>query len=366
MEEKKIRVAITHGDTNSIGYEIIFKVFADPAILELCTPIIYGSPKVAAYHRKAMDLEANFTIINSAEEAHDGKVNLLTTFDDEVKVELGQPTTESGYAAMSAIVRALDDYKKGLFDVLVTAPVSASNISTEEHPFSSQAHFLARSLGSTGLSMLVNEQLRVALATVDLPISEVTGLINKQLIIDKVTAVQHALKRDFRISNPRVAVLALNPQIGNESQEGSEETEIIAPAISELKNSGIATFGPYAADDFFAHADYEHFDAVLAMYYDQGAIPFKLLGENESVCYTAGLPMVHTEPGHGPAFDIAGKGTADENQLRQAIYLAIDVFRNRAEYDEPLGNPLPKLYREKRDDSEKVRFAIPKKKEAKA
>lgn len=365
MEEKKIRVAITHGDTNSIGYEIIFKVFADPAILELCTPIIYGSPKVAAYHRKAMDLQANFTIIGSAEEAHDGKVNLLTTFDDEVKVEMGQPTTESGYAAMCAIVRALDDYRKGLFDVLVTAPVSASNISTEEHPFSSQAAFLSRSLGSESVAMLVCERLRVALATVDMPLAEVSRVVNKQLIVDKAKAVEHALKRDFRISNPRIAVLALNPLQGDELKPGSEEAEIIAPAISDLMASGTKAFGPYAADDFFARGDFECFDAVLALYYDQGAIPFKLVGENESVCFTAGLPMVHTEPGHGPAFDIAGQGKADENQLRQAIYLAIDVFRNRAEYDEPLGNPLPKLYREKRDDSEKVRFAIPKKKEPK-
>lgn len=366
MEEKKIRVAITHGDTNSIGYEIIFKVFSDPAILELCTPIIYGSPKVAAYHRKALDMEANFTIISNAEEAHDGKVNMLTTFDDEVKVEMGQPTTESGYAAMCAIVRALEDYKKGLFDVLVTAPVSSSNISTEGHPFSGQAAFISRSLGSDNLAMLVNEHLRVALATEDMPIAEVSRVVNKQLVVEKVKAVQHALKRDFRISNPRIAVLALNPQVDNDSKEGSEETEIIAPAISELMASGVSAFGPYAADEFFARADYEHFDAVLAMYYDQGAIPFKLIGEDESVCYTAGVPVVHTAPGHGPAFDIAGQGKANENQLRQAIYLAIDVFRNRAEYDEPLGNPLPKLYREKRDDSEKVRFAIPKKKEPKA
>ena len=366
MEDKKIRVAITHGDTNSIGYEIIFKAFADPAMLELCTPIIYGSPKVAAYHRKAMDLQANFTIINSAEGARDGRVNLLTTFDDEVKVEMGQPTAESGYAALCAIVSALEDYKKGLFDVLVTAPVTASNITTDEHPFTSQASFLARSLGSTPTEMLVNEKLRVALATVDTPLADVSREVNKQLIAERATAVQHALKRDFCISNPRIAVLALNPVVGQEYAQGSEETEIIQPAISELKAAGIQAFGPYPADDFFARADYEVFDAVLAMYHDQGTIPFKLLGGDEAVCYTAGLPMVHTQPGHGPAFDIAGQNKASESQLRQAIYLAVDVFRARAYYDEPLADPLPKLYREKRDESEKVRFSIPKKKEAKA
>ena len=366
MEDKKIRVAITHGDTNSIGYEIIFKAFADPAMLELCTPIIYGSPKVAAYHRKAMDLQANFTIINSAEGARDGRVNLLTTFDDEVKVEMGQPTAESGYAALCAIVSALEDYKKGRFDVLVTAPVTASNITTDEHPFTSQASFLARSLGSTPTEMLVNEKLRVALATVDTPLADVSREVNKQLIAERATAVQHALKRDFCISNPRIAVLALNPVVGQEYAQGSEETEIIQPAISELKAAGIQAFGPYPADDFFARADYEVFDAVLAMYHDQGTIPFKLLGGDEAVCYTAGLPMVHTQPGHGPAFDIAGQNKASESQLRQAIYLAIDVFRARAHYDEPLADPLPKLYREKRDESEKVRFSIPKKKEAKA
>ena len=362
MEDRKIRVAITHGDTNGIGYEIILKTFEDPDLLELCTPIIYGSPKVAAYHRKMLDLQTNFSIINSAEEAKDGRVNLLTTFDDEVKVEIGQPSKEAGEAALKALDRAMTDYRAGLYDVLVTAPINKNTIQSDLFHFCGHTEYIEDCVGEghKALMILMNEGLRVALVTTHLPIKDVAQAITKEAITEKARILHNCLKRDFRISNPRIAVLALNPHAGDGGLVGKEEGEIITPAINELVESGIQAFGPYPADGFFGSGMYTRFDGVLAMYHDQGLAPFKALAAENGVNYTAGLPIVRTSPDHGTAYDIAGKGIADTNSFRQAIYTAIDVFRNRQMYDEPLENPLPKLYHEKRDESEKVRFAVPR------
>lgn len=364
-ENKKIRVAITHGDTNGIGYEVIFKTFSDPTMLELCTPIIYGSPKVATFHRKMLDLPGNFTIINTAEDAHEGKLNLLTTFDEEVKVEMGQPSKEAGSAALKALDKAMTDFNKGLFDVLVTAPINKNNIQSDTFHFAGHTEYIETSVGNgnKALMILLNEKLRVALVTTHLPISEVPSAITKESIEEKATIFHNSLRRDFRISNPRIAVLGLNPHAGDGGVIGNEEQEIIKPAIDELSEKGIQAFGPYPADGFFGSESYSEFDGVLAMYHDQGLAPFKTIAEDDGVNYTAGLPIVRTSPAHGTAYDIAGKGIANENSFRQAVYLAIDVFRNRIEYDEPLSNPLKKLYHDHRDESEKVRFAIPKKRE---
>lgn len=364
-ENKKIRVAITHGDTNGIGYEVIFKTFSDPTMLELCTPIIYGSPKVATFHRKMLDLPGNFTIINTAEDAHEGKLNLLTTFDEEVKVEMGQPSKEAGSAALKALDKAMTDFNKGLFDVLVTAPINKNNIQSDTFHFAGHTEYIETSVGNgnKALMILLNEKLRVALVTTHLPISEVPSAITKESIEEKATIFHNSLRRDFRISNPRIAVLGLNPHAGDGGVIGNEEQEIIKPAIDELSEKGIQAFGPYPADGFFGSESYSEFDGVLAMYHDQGLAPFKTIAEDDGVNYTAGLPIVRTSPAHGTAYDIAGKGIANENSFRQAVYLAIDVFRNRIEYDEPLNNPLKKLYHDHRDESEKVRFAIPKKRE---
>ena len=360
MEEKKIRVAITHGDTNGIGYEVILKTFEDPAILELCTPIIYGSPKIAAYHRKALNLETNFSIINKAEEARDNRVNLLTCFDEETKVELGVATKEGGQAALIALDRAMTDFRSGLYDVLVTAPINKATIQSPGFKFPGHTEYIEASVGEghKALMILMNENLRVALVTTHLPIKDVAKAITKEAIMEKTTIFFQSLKRDFRISNPRIAVLALNPHAGDEGVLGSEEQTIIKPAIDELAAKGIQAFGPYPADGFFGSGNYQYFDGVLAMYHDQGLAPFKTIAVEDGVNYTAGLPIVRTSPDHGTAFDIAGQGKADENSMRQAIYAAIDVFRNRQEYDAPLANPLPKLFHEKREDGEKVRFNV--------
>ena len=359
-QERKIRVAITHGDTNGIGYEVILKAFADPAILELCTPIVYGSPKIAAYHRKALDLDANFSIINSAEEARDGRLNLLACFDEEVKVEFGVPTAEAGEAALKALDRAMTDFRSELYDVLVTAPINKATIQSSGFRFPGHTEYIETSVGegNKALMILMNEDIRVALVTTHLAIKDVAKAITKEAIIGETTIFHQSLKRDLRISNPRIAVLALNPHAGDEGVLGTEEQDIIKPAIEELSERGIQAFGPYPADGFFGSGNYNRFDGILAMYHDQGLAPFKTIAQDDGVNYTAGLPIIRTSPGHGTAFDIAGKGIANENSMRQAIYTAIDIFRNRKNYDEPLQNPLPKLFHEKREDGDKARFAV--------
>lgn len=361
MENRKIRVAITQGDTNGIGYELIFKAFAGTEILDLCTPIIYGSPKIATYHDNALDLNAKFTIINDASEARDGRVNLLTVFDDDVKVELGTPTEESGSAGLRAIDRALADYQQGLFDVLVTAPID----NNDAFHFSGQSRYIEDHIecDGQGLSILTSDDLRVALVTRNLPLHQVAESITKENIEATAKKFYESLRRDFRISNPRIAVLSINPKAGDNGLLGTEEQEIIRPAIEELAKEDIEAFGPYATDRLFGTGDYDYFDGILAMYYDQGLAPFRAIAPDSGVNYTAGLPIVRTAPEVGASFDIAGRNEADATPMLHAIYLAIDIFRHRKEYDEAGTNPLPKLYHEKKDDSDKVRYAIPKKRE---
>ena len=356
-QEKKIRVAITHGDTNGVGYEVIFKAFDDPAMLELCTPVIYGSPKAAAYHAKALNTELQYNIIKDARDIQDNRVNLLAVISEEVKIDLGQPTPEAGEAALKAIDRALDDYRKGAFDVLVTAPVCKTTIKG----FNGHTSYIGRQLqsDSQGLTILCNDDLRVALVTNNVAIRDVAEAITKQKIVEKGTLFHQALRRDLRISNPRIAVLALNPRCGEEGTLGDEEQEIIKPAIDELVAKGIQAFGPYAADDFFGSGAYYRFDGVLSMFHDQGQTAFKALSPENGLRLSSGLPLVRTAPAHGTCYPMAGRGQTDATSLRNAIYMAIDVLRNRQAYDEPLQNPLPKLYHEKRDDSEKVRFRSP-------
>lgn len=361
MENRKIRVAITQGDTNGIGYELIFRAFAGTEILDLCTPIIYGSPKIATYHDNALDLNAKFTIINDASEAREGRVNLLTVFDDDIKVELGTPTEESGNAGLRAIDRALADYQQGLFDVLVTAPID----NNDAFHFSGQSRYIEDHIecDGQGLSILTSDDLRVALVTRNLPLHQVAESITKENIEATAKKFYESLRRDFRISNPRIAVLSINPKAGDNGLLGTEEQEIIRPAIEELAKEDIEAFGPYATDRLFGTGDYDYFDGILAMYYDQGLAPFRAIAPDSGVNYTAGLPIVRTAPEVGASFDIAGRNEADATPMLHAIYLAIDIFRHRKEYDEAGTNPLPKLYHEKKDDSDKVRYAIPKKRE---
>ena len=363
MDNQNVRVAITHGDTNGIGYELIFKAFAEPEMLELCTPIIYGSPKVATYYRKAMNLPGQFSIIQKAEDAQDGRINLLAAVEEEVKVDMGMPTPESGQAAVKALDRAMTDYRNGLYDVLVTAPINNGNAQIENYPFQGHKKYIETCLGEgkKGLSILVGGNLCIASVTEKTPLKEVAAGITTDAIVEKVTLMQQTLKRDFMITNPRIAVLSLNPKSNEDTSCGIEEREVIIPAIDALAEKGVQAFGPYASDEFFGQGYFADFDGVMAMYHDQATTPFHSLYTEDGVIYTAGLPIIRTTADVTPNFSIAGTGHADETSFRHAIYLAIDAFRHRNDYDEASSNPLPKLYHEKRDESEKVRFSIPKK-----
>ena len=344
MEDNKIRVGITQGDINGVGYEVILKTFSDPTMLELCTPIIYGSPKVAAYHRKSLDLPTNFSIVNSASEAAPDRLSVVNCTDDEVKVEFSKPDSEAGKAALGALEKAIEEYKH--------------TIQSEEFSFPGHTEYIEEKLGDgrKALMILMKDDFRVALVTGHIPVREIASTITKELIQEKLVIFNRSLKQDFGIGAPRIAVLSLNPHAGDEGLLGTEEQEIISPAIQELADKGMLCYGPYPADGFMGSGNFTHFDGVLAMYHDQGLAPFKALAMDEGVNYTAGLPVVRTSPAHGTAYDIAGKGLASEDSFRQAVYVAIDVFRNRMREKEAHANPLRKQYYERRDDSDKLKL----------
>lgn len=358
MEERKIRVGITHGDINGVGYEVILKTFSDPAMLELCTPIIYGSPKVAAYHRKAMDIQTSFSIINSRADIQDGRVNILNCTEDELKVELTKPTVEAGKAALGALEKALQDYQEGVFDVLVTAPINKHTIQSDTFHFPGHTEYIEERAGGgeKALMILLKDDFRVALVTGHIPVSEISKTLTKELIMEKMAIFHRSLKQDFGIDSPRIAVLSLNPHAGDDGLIGMEEQTVIIPAMQEMMSKGVLCFGPYPADGFMGSGNYTHFDGILAMYHDQGLAPFKALAMDEGVNFTAGLPIVRTSPAHGTAYDIAGQGIASEDSFRQAIYVAMDVFRNRLMEKEISARPLRKQYYEKRDDSDKLKL----------
>ena len=355
MEDNgKIRVGITHGDINGIGYEVILKSFSDPAMLDLCTPIVYGSPKVATYHRKAMDIQTSFTIINNADDAQDGKLNILNCTEDELKVELTKATPEAGKAALDALERALKDYREGDIDVLVTAPINKHTIQSDSFHFPGHTEYIEERVGddNKALMILLKDDFRVALVTGHIPVKDIAATITKELIMEKMEIFHRSLKQDFGIGCPRIAVFSLNPHAGDNGVIGTEEAEVIIPAMKEMIAKGVQCFGPYPADGFMGSGNFCHFDGILAMYHDQGLAPFKALAMDEGVNFTAGLPIVRTSPAHGTAYDIAGQGIASESSFRQAIYLALDVYRNRMMEAEIHARPLRKQYYEKRDDSD--------------
>ncbi|KAA6346021.1 4-hydroxythreonine-4-phosphate dehydrogenase [termite gut metagenome] len=358
MEEHKIRVGITQGDINGIGYEVILKTFADPAMLELCTPIIYGSPKVTSYHRKSLNLPVNFSIVSSASEAAYNKLSVINCTDDEIKVEFSKPDPEAGKAALHALEKALEEYKAGFIDVLVTAPINKHTIQSENFSFPGHTEYIEEKMGNgkKSLMILMKDAFRVALITGHIPVSEIASNVTKERMKEKLSIFDGALKHDFGISCPRIAVLSLNPHAGDEGLLGKEEQEIIIPTIEEMKAKGLLCYGPYPADGFMGSGNYTAFDGILAMYHDQGLVPFKVLAMDEGVNYTAGLPIIRTSPAHGTAYDIAGKGIASEESFRQAVYAAIDIFRCRRNEKMIHRNPLRKQYYEKRDDSDKLKF----------
>ncbi len=356
---RKIKVGITHGDINGISYEVILKTFETEDMFGLCTPVVFGSPKVATYHRKAFDSQTNFVVKDNAGQAEDGSLNIVNCFgEEEIKIDFAKATPESGKAALTALDRAVKEYSEGKYDVLVTAPINKNSIQCDGFRFPGHTEYIESKLGEgqKALMILMNGPLRIALATTHLPVNQVAKAITRENLTEKITILNQSLKRDFMIEKPRIAVLSLNPHCGDGGLIGNEEQEVIEPTIKELYDKGIMCFGPYPADGFFGSGAYKHYDAILAMYHDQGLTAFKLLAMNEGVNYTAGLPVVRTSPDHGTAYDIAGKGVADETSFRQAIFAAIDILRNRQRYDEAHKRPLQKQYYEKRDDSDKLKL----------
>lgn len=356
MEDKMIRVGITHGDINGIGYEVILKTFSDQRMTELCVPIIYGSSKVAAYHRKALDLPAvNINVVSRAEEAGLNRVNIINCVEDDIKVELTQSTPVAGRAAYKALEAAVADLKSGAIDVLVTAPINKHNIQNAQFHFPGHTEYLEQTLGDgqKALMILMTNTLRVALVTGHIPVSQVPSQITVENIVTKLQVFNQSLKQDFTIIKPRIAVLALNPHAGDNGVIGNEEAEIIKPAMEEAERLGVMSFGPFPADGFFGSKMYEDFDGVLAMYHDQGLAPFKALAMEEGVNYTAGLPFVRTSPAHGTAYNIAGQNLASESSFRQAVYTALDVYRSRQSYREATAHPLRKQYFDKGSDNVK-------------
>jgi 4-hydroxythreonine-4-phosphate dehydrogenase len=339
---KKIKIGISQGDINGIGYEVIIKTLMDKRISEICTPIVFGSPKVAAYHKKALDIEhISFTGINSPEEAKGHKIYIINCVDENIRVELGKSTESAGISSFKALEAATDALASGAIDALVTGPVSKQNIQHSDFSYHGHTEYLqVRFRAEEVMMLMVSDLLKVGLVAGHIPVSQLSSFITKDLIKEKIEILAQSLLEDFGIRNPTIAVLGLNPHASDGGLLGSEENEVIIPAIEESKKANISVFGPFAADGFFGSGRFTKFDAVLAMYHDQGLAPFKALSMENGVNFTAGLPVVRTSPAHGTAFELAGKNEASADSFRNAIYLAIDAVRNRELHKEISNNPL--------------------------
>ncbi len=342
MEKRNIKVGITIGDINGIGPEIIIKALKDTRYFSEFTPIIYGSAKVMSFHKKAInDQHFNFTSIKSADEAKGKKVSVINCWNDEVKINLGETNTIGGEYAFKSLEAATKDLAANKIDVLVTAPINKKSIQDAGFKFPGHTEYLADlSNVDEALMLMVYEGLRVALVTAHDPLKDVASKITKESVTHKINQLHQSLTRDFSIRKPKIAVLGLNPHAGERGNMGDEEINHILPAIGECKSKDLLVYGPYAADSFFGSENLKNFDGVVAMYHDQGLTGFKSIAFGNGVNYTAGLPIVRTSPDHGTAMDIAGKNKANENSIRNAIFLAIDIYKNRQMEKEITANPL--------------------------
>ena len=347
MPENKFKIGITQGDTNGIGWEIILKALADPRMTELFTPVVYGSPKAAAYYRNTVaEIEAfSFNPVASAAEARRGKANLVAC-GETADIAPGKPTPEAGRAAVEALCAAMRDLKAGHLDALVTAPFDKETVQADDFRYTGHTEYLAAELEGEAMMILCSDVLRVGLVTKHIPVSEIARNITKERIVRDLDTLRRALIEDFGIVEPRIAVMALNPHAGDGGLVGREEQEIIRPAIVEAFSKGVLAFGPFAADGLFAGGGYAKYDGILAMYHDQGLAPFKSLSP-DGVNFTAGLSAVRTSPDHGTAFDIAGKDKADPQSMRNAIYAAIDIAEHRRAWAEWTRNPLQRAERDR-------------------
>lgn len=342
-KNKKIKVAITHGDFNGISYEVIIKTLSDSRLLEMFTPVVYGLPKVMGFFRKSLNIkEFNYHAISRPEKAVDQKVNIINVGDDsDFKIELGNSSREAGKMAFKALEKSIHDLKDKKVDVLVTAPINKFNIHSESFPFHGHTEYLTEKFNaSQSLMLMVSGDLRVATVTNHIPVSEISRQLTPDLIMEKLNILHQSLRKDFLIDMPKIAVLGLNPHAGDNGLIGTEEKDFIEDVITRANEQKMLVFGPYPADGLFGSGNYKNFDAVLGMYHDQALTPFKILAGETGVNYTAGLPVVRTSPDHGTAYDIAGKFIASTGSFRNAIYLALDIYKNRKKWDEMNKNPL--------------------------
>lgn len=343
MEKEKIVIGITHGDLNGIGYEVILKSLAEPMMTDFFIPVIYGSSKVASFYRKQLELQnLNLNIINSVEELNPKRINIINCSNEELKIDVGQSTPEAGKAAFEALKMATEDLKRGALDALVTAPINKKNIQSDNFHFPGHTEYLEESFGTgtPALMLLVNDVMRVAVVTGHIPVNDVPKAITADAIKERLVVFNKCLKNDFNVVGPRIAVLGLNPHAGDDGVIGKEETEVIIPALKAAEKKGVMCFGPYPADGFFGSGHFNKFDGILAMYHDQGLIPFKTISMESGVNYTAGLSVIRTSPAHGTAYDLAGKNQASEESFRQALFMAMDIYHNRKLNREISANPL--------------------------
>lgn len=341
-EDDNIRLGISQGDVNGIGYEVLLKCFSDTRMFENCTPILYGSSKVASYHKKLINAtDFPFINIRTVEQAEASKFNILNIIQDEVKIDIGQPTEIGGRLAAMSLDYACHDLMNGKLDALVTNPINKKNIQSDKFNFPGHTEYLTNKFGvEESLMIMTCHDLHIGIMTNHLSLSQVPKVLNRELILRKLQVMDSSLKRDFGIRMPKIAVLALNPHAGDRGLIGTEDDSIVAPAIREAFDNGILAFGPYPADGFFGNGTFREFDGVMALYHDQGLIPFKLMSFTEGVNFTAGLPYVRTSPSHGTAYEIAGKNIASAQSFRNAVFLAMDIIRNRREFDALSANTL--------------------------
>ncbi|WP_233861085.1 4-hydroxythreonine-4-phosphate dehydrogenase PdxA [Tenacibaculum piscium] len=336
----KIIVGISVGDINGIGIEIILKTFEDKRMLDFCTPVIFASNRLISYHKKNLKLHNTIFGINSLDKIADTKINLMNSWSEEVKIELGKSTEIGGKYAYKSLEAATNALRNNQIDVLLTAPISKENIQSEEFNFPGHTEYLEGNLEGKSLMILMSDTLRVGLITGHIPISKVSESITPALIKEKVDIMYHSLKQDFSITKPKIAILGLNPHCGDHGIIGDEDDVIIRPTIAEIKESGKLVFGPYAADGFFGSETYKKFDGVLAMYHDQGLAPFKALSFGNGVNFTAGLNKVRTSPDHGTGFDIAGKNNANPSSFKEALFTSLQIFKSRKQYETLTENTL--------------------------
>jgi len=336
----KIKVGISIGDINGIGIEIILKTFEDSRMFDFCTPIIFGSSRTVSYHKKAINSTVQVHGVQNTSSIVNHKLNLINVWNEAIPIELGTPTKIAGKHAFLSLQAATNALKNNEIDVLVTAPINKHNIQSDKFDFPGHTEYLEANFEGESLMILMTDKIKIGLITGHIPIKNVAEAINEDLITRKVSIMCQTLTQDFGITKPKIAVLGLNPHCGDNGVIGTEEQEIIIPTINKLQNDGILVFGPYAADAFFGTENFKNFDGVLAMYHDQGLAPFKAIAFNSGVNYTAGLSKIRTSPDHGTAYEIAGKGIANNKSFEEALFKAIEIFNKRNEYKNLIKNKL--------------------------